>query len=170
MSVNFEVGGIINPVDQGESHFCWLATTATLFSWSRLRRLSMSETAALLGSPFTDYYAAGDALDAQLVPLFLQRSGLIAPAGQSRTAKGWEELLKAHGPIGVGIDADAPDNYMSHLVTMYGIVGDGTANGTIVKLIDPSGGRRLSISFRELAQRYGANDPLLMPFNVFHNN
>jgi hypothetical protein len=30
MSVNFEVGGIINPIDQGDSELCWLATTATL--------------------------------------------------------------------------------------------------------------------------------------------
>lgn len=169
MKVNYEVGGILNPVDQVETHFCWLAVTAMLLSWARLRPLSMSETASLLGSPFSDYFVSGDALDAEMIPLFLQRSGLVAPAGQSRTAKGWEDLLRARGPLGVGIDADDPDNYMSHLVIMYGIIGDGTANGTTVKLIDPSGGARISISFGELAQRYGANDPVGMPFNVFHN-
>ncbi|MBY2988299.1 papain-like cysteine protease family protein [Rhizobium leguminosarum] len=167
--MNYEVAGTINPVDQNDGALCWLATTATLLSWSFLRPMSLRETANHLGSPFKDYLTSGDPLLARDIPLFLQRSRLISVAGQSRPARAWEALLKAHGPLGVGVDADAPDNYMAHLVTIYGISGDETPKRTNVKLIDPNGGRKITITFEKLAELYGANDAVNTPFNVFHN-
>lgn len=170
MSVDYEVGGIINPVDMGDAALCWLATTATLMSWSNLKLMGLSETASQLGSPFTQYLTSGDSLPAAQVPLFLQRSKLVSLPGQSRTAKAWEDLLRAHGPLGVGVDADDPNNYMAHLVTMYGISGDGTPQGTLVKLIDPSGGEKLTVTFKEFGELYGASDAVNTLFNVFHNH
>lgn len=78
-------------------------------------------------------------------------------------------MLKAHGPLGVGVDADNPNNYMAHLVTIYGIDGDGTPKGTTIKLIDPNGGRELVITFEAFGKLYGATDAVNTLFNVFHN-
>jgi len=58
---------------------------------------------------------------------------------------------------------------MAHLVTIYGISGDETPKRTNVKLIDPNGGRKITITFEKLAELYGANDAVNTPFNVFHN-
>lgn len=169
MSVNYEVPGTIHPVDQNSEALCWLATTATLLSWSMVQLMDMRSAAAYLGKPFTDYLTSGDALPGADVPLFLQKSKFVPEPGQSRTAKAWETLLKAHGPLAVGIDADAPDNYMTHLVTIYGIAGDETPKGTKVKLIDPQGGHFLTITFEQLGELYEANDAVHTMFNVFHN-
>lgn len=169
MVLDYEVAGIINPVDQGVSNLCWLATTATLLSWKLLSLMDMKATAKHLGPEFEALHTSGDGLSSANIPLFLTRSKLISKAGQSRTAKTWEQLLKTHGLLAVGVDADQPNNYMAHLVTMYGISGDETLNGTTIKIIDPAGGVKKPLSFKQFGQMYGSDDAVNITFNLFHN-
>lgn len=169
MAVNYEVSGIINPVDQGDSNLCWLATTATLLSWKLLSPMDMRATAKHLGPEFEVLLTGGDALPGTYIPRFLQRSKLIALAGQSRPATALEKLLKDHGLLAVGVDADAPNNYMAHLITLYGIAGDGSLDGTRLKIIDPAGGARKTLTFREFGRIYGADDATSIPFNMFYS-
>jgi Papain-like cysteine protease AvrRpt2 len=131
--------------------------------------MDMPTAASYLGSPFTEYLVGGDSLPSSQINYFMKKANFKALTGQSRPAEVWESLLKTHGPLAVGVDADNPDNYMAHLVTMYGISGDETPKGTTVKLIDPKGGRLLSIKFETFGKLYGANDVVNAPFNVFHN-
>lgn len=168
MAVDFEVPGIIRPVDQGVSNLCWLATTTTLLSWKLLTPMDMRATAQRLGPEFETLLTGGDELPPALVNRFIERSGLIAVAGQSRAAADWERMLKDHGLLAVGVEADQPDNYMAHLITLYGISGDGSLDGTSLKIIDPDGGAKKTLTFRAFGKLYDANDAVNIPFNVFH--
>lgn len=108
MAVNYEVPGLINPVDQGDSNLCWLATTATLLSWKRLVPMDMKATAKLLGQKYESLLSQGAPLPANLISDFMSRVKFAALAGQSRPANAWEGLLKRHGLLAVGVDADSP--------------------------------------------------------------
>ena len=170
MAVNYEVLGVINAVDQGQSSLCWLATTATLLSWRRMTLLDMKATAKELGAEFEALYAHKAPLSASMIGTFKKRARLITEAGQSRPAKTWEDLLRKHGPVAVGIDADAPGNYMAHLVTLYAIKGDETLKGTRLKFIDPAGGKKLDLTFGEFGKLHGAADAVNAPFDVFYSS
>lgn len=169
MAVNYEVPGLINPVDQGDSNLCWLATSATLLSWKRLVPMDMKATAKLLGQKYESLLSQGAPLPANLISDFMSRAKFAALAGQSRPANAWEGLLKRHGLLAVGVDADSPNNYMAHLIALYGVKGDGSLDGTQFKIIDPDGGVKKSLSFRQFGRMYGADDAVNIPFNVFHN-
>ena len=169
MTVNYEVAGIINPVNQGDSNLCWLATTATLLSWKQLVLMDMKATAKQLGPKFEFLLSQAAPLPAAAISEFMSRAKFVALAGQSRPARAWESLLKAHGLLAVGVDADAPNNYMAHLITLYGIAGDGTLDGTKFKIIDPDGGIKKTLTFRQFGEMYSAYDAVNTPFNVFHN-
>lgn len=169
MAVNYEVPGTINLVDQGRSNLCWLATTATLLSWKRFVPMDMKATAKLLGTKYESLLSQGASLPATLISDFMGRAKFVALAGQSRPASAWEGLLKKHGLLAVGVDADSPNNYMAHLITICGVAGDGSLDGTQFMIIDPDGGVKKSLSFREFGKMYGADDAVNIPFNVFHN-
>lgn len=169
MTVNYEVAGIINPVDQGDSNLCWLATTATLLSWKRLVPMDMKATAKQLGPEFESLLSQDAPLPATAISAFMSRAKFVALAGQSRPVTAWESLLKKHGLLAVGVDADSPNNYMAHLITLYGVKGDGTLDGTHFKIIDPNGGVKKSLTFRQFGEVYGADDAVNIPFNVFHS-
>lgn len=168
MSVNYKVPKAFTIVDQGNSNLCWLATTTMLLSWKSQLSMDMKATAKRLGPEFEALLAKGEALSQNNFTLFLKRSGLIGLVGQSRPAKVWEQLLKTHGLLAVGVDTDAPNNAMAHLVVLQEIVGDESLDGTRFNLIDPNGGVSKSVTFRQFGALYGADDAVNIDFNVFH--
>lgn len=58
---------------------------------------------------------------------------------------------------------------MAHLIALYGVKGDDSLDGTQFKIIDPDGGVKKSLSFRQFGRMYDADDAVNIPFNVFHN-
>lgn len=168
MTVNYTVPGTITKIDQGKSNLCWLATTTMLLASKVPVPMDMKTTAKRLGPEFEALLSKGAALRGDLINLFQQRAGIISLAGQSRPATAWEALLKSKGLLAVGIDADEPNNFMAHLVMLYGISGDGSLDKTHLSIIDPAGGTEKKLTFRQFAKVYGADDAVNMPFNVFY--
>src|SRR5262249_15553118 len=80
--------------------------------------------------------------------------GLAIEAPQTYTVAGLRELLQRCGPLWVGEVSGG-----LHVVVVAGMYGDGTFDGTLVRVLDPwpeGRGERYSITFRELAHNLDA--------------
>lgn len=55
-------------------------------------------------------------------------------------ASGWEQLLKAHGPLITLVDGSG-SGAINHAVVVLGVVGDGTQNGTNITFANGQSGQ-----------------------------
>ena len=98
-----------------------------LVGWREKMSIDPSEIARATG--YWAQYAAG--LNAEDVKMF-KVWGLTPEAAQSYTVQGFADLLKKHGPLWVASAEPGP-----HIRVVTGMVGDGTATGTLVYINDP---------------------------------
>jgi hypothetical protein len=89
----------------------------------------------------------------------------------------WEirELLEEHGPLWVVEDRDKDPNSVLHAIVITGIKGDGTVDGTLLKIIDPASRKpERGETFREFIEKYEAVEETLkfecvpLPMQVAH--
>jgi Papain-like cysteine protease AvrRpt2 len=57
----------------------------------------------------------------------------------SHSVEGMLQLLKTHGPIWVTTDEDPSALFAIHARIITGMVGDGTPDGTLLRVTDPAG-------------------------------
>src|SRR5258706_8310390 len=55
-------------------------------------------------------------------------------------AEGWAKLIQAHGPLWVTTNEGAQNRFSIHARVLTSIVGDGTAKGSNVTVVDPADG------------------------------
>lgn len=170
--VDATISGMIDPIDQGQSNLCWLASTAMLFEWRKNQSMSMNAVAALLGEPFSTRAKndnKSNFIAFSEVDLLRENAGFIMEAQQCFAANGWADLLKSRGPLFVIADfSDNEGQRIAHAVVVTAIHGDGTADGTVISFIDPNGATNENMSLADFSGvfEYGAGTDA--PFQVMH--
>jgi hypothetical protein len=106
---------------------CWAAGAAMLVGWRDKMSVDPSEIARATG--YWAQYANGlHAEDTQMFRVWR----LTPEAAQTYTVEGFADLLRRHGPLWVASAEPGP-----HVRVVTGMVGDGTATGTLVHICDP---------------------------------
>lgn len=114
-------------VPQQTGYSCWAAGAAMVVGWRDRISVDPSEIARATG--YWAQYAAGlNAEDTQMFKVWR----LTPEAAQTYTVAGFADLLKRHGPLWVASAEPGP-----HIRVVTGLVGDGTAAGTLVYINDP---------------------------------
>jgi hypothetical protein len=130
---NFTVFPPVTPVHRGPDTLCWLAATAVLFSWEDNQPVSMQDAANRLGIEFIEKFAASAALLYDDLPLWTSRCGFASEGQQCLAPDGWDRLLRRHGPL-IAMTDGSGSVEVDHAVVVFGIGGDGSADGTSLRI------------------------------------
>jgi N-acetyl-anhydromuramyl-L-alanine amidase AmpD len=157
----------VQVIGQPENYSCWATAASLVVGWrdktsidvQALKKLFTGKTGI---SSDQGLYATDDKKLADAV-------GLVAAPPQCYTVEGFRGLLENYGPLWVGIHTD--DGW-GHAVVVTGIYGDGSMDGTYVRIHDPWGrapgtpahpgshnptpgqGSRYTLTFTEFGKEY----------------
>ncbi len=156
MPVNYHVPGAedIDVVKQPSKMTCWAAATTMMVSWKEGQSISTPDVLADIGKEYVEKFNRKKGLLSSEKARFLAAAGLEAEAPVNLTISGWEDMLRTYGPLWVTTDKETDEDFTVHARIMTGIYGDGTPNGTFVKIINPAGGRKYDEKFSKFVKEY----------------
>ena len=157
-SVDFEVPGTKRFFRQSSPDTCWAAVAAMMRAWkyaSPATATVKSEIAAIPG-PFAGYLAADMALDIASKNALVRQLGLNADRAvlSSATPQTYLRLMGDYGPLWITVDGDQTAEVSPHAKFVYGLIGDMTAEGTMLKVVDPNNGRESQVRFSDFVAEY----------------
>jgi len=160
----FDVWNEVPLVPQLSGMSCWAAAAAMLIGWRECVDVDPEEIARGAGR-WEDYR---DGLRADDIGTLARACGLTAEPIERLSVARLRELLEGYGPLWVG---EAHSGL--HVVVITGAGGDGTPDGTMVRVADPwppGQGSRYTISFRELVRCLRAAAELVgVDARILHN-
>ncbi len=170
-AADIDVSYVVTPIAQPSEMSCWATAATMLVDWKTGVQASISEVVGRAGSDFVAIYQASfddpaQGIDAVHEKAFYDVLHLSYIQGENPTIQAWADLLRTHGPLSVTVDARPPKSLI-HALVVTGLSGDGTADGTMMTYIDPSGGVRRDTTFAEFLKLYegSASWPLQIIYN-----
>ncbi len=150
-AIKFHVNPKVSSVAQtGKRNGCWAASAAMVWGWKNHQSIGMEAIAKKAGTKYAQLLANDSVLSETDVQNFADAIGLVAEAPKSYTVKGFQDLLKNHGPLWFGTEEAAG----KHARVVTGIEGDGSVDGTLIYFIDPSNGQATHDTFRRAMEKY----------------
>lgn len=145
-SIDYAVPGSVPLHKQAKTMSCWAASVSMLVSW-KSGDISEGDFVDTLPEPLKLVWDTNAGLLPDDQAALLVAAHLRAEAPQSFSVKGWHDLLKTNGPLFVAVALQGPDKrWYGHGLVVTGIHGDGTANGTSFRIIDPAQGLALDVT------------------------
>ena len=144
----FDVWNEVPLLPQLTGMSCWAAAAAMIVSWRDRIAIDPEEVARGIGQ----WTAYRDGLHPHDVSALADRWGLIAEATRAWSVADLRRLLETRGPLWMGEASPG-----LHSIVVTGIYGDGTPEGSFVRVNDPwpiGQGERYVISFRQLMQNF----------------
>jgi hypothetical protein len=128
---SFDVNWADTPlVPQATGMSCWAASAAMVVAW----RDRMSVDPQQIASGAGEWAAYANGLNPADVPTLAQAWNLTTEPPQSYTVDALRQMIQDSGPLWVG--AKVPG---LHVIVVTGLYGDGTPDGTFVRINDPWG-------------------------------
>jgi N-acetyl-anhydromuramyl-L-alanine amidase AmpD len=182
LDVNFDVNWPdVQLIGQPTNMSCWAVAAAMVVGW----RDKMSIDPAEVASGSGHWAAFQNGLNPADVPSLAKTWGLVMEAPQSYTVEGFRNLLQSSGPLWVA--AAVPG---LHAIVVTGAYGDGTPDGTYVRIKDPWGraagstpgspapynetpgqGSEYELTYRQFVQQYetAATDFTSVNIQILHS-
>ncbi len=135
-------------VSQPTGMSCWAAAAAMVVGWRDRITIDPAEVARGAGQ----WAAYVDGLNPADVPTLARAWRLVMEPPQSYTVAGLRQMLETKGPLWVG--AAVPT---LHAIVVNGLYGDGTVDGTYVRIKDPwppGQGSEYVMGLRQFIQEY----------------
>lgn len=147
---SFDVWNEVPLVPQLTGMSCWAAAAAMIVGWRDSVPVEPEEVARGSGT----WASYRDGLDPADVPSLAAAWGLHLETPREITLEGLRRMLEEQGPLWAGEASPG-----LHSVVLTGIYGDGTPDGTFVRINDPwpeGRGARYRRSFRDLMRNFTA--------------
>jgi hypothetical protein len=130
-------------------------------SWRDQTSYPIRDAVLQVGQKWADYYdksypPANQGLPPHEFGPFLQQARMSHEPMMNLPIEEWARLLRRHGLLWIGASATINANTGLHSRILEGIIGDGSAAGTLMKIIDPAGGRQYTESFAIFVAKYEA--------------
>jgi hypothetical protein len=125
-----------------------------MHSWRTNQSLSIEKAIGQIGTSYLAMFKSDQGLSGSDKPAFLSAAGLQSEAPQNYTAEGWAKLIQAHGPLWVTTNEGDQNKFSIHARVLTSIVGDGTAKGSNVTVVDPADGRVHTESLDVFAHKF----------------
>lgn len=139
----FDVWHEVPLVQQLTGMSCWAAAAAMVVGWRDCVALEAEDVIANAAH----WAAYRDGLEPREVEAFARAWGLVVARPAEISVANLRDLLERHGPLWVGEASPS-----LHVVVLAGMFGDGTNDGTFVRIADPwpiGRGERYTIPFTE---------------------
>jgi hypothetical protein len=159
----FDIWYEVPLVEQLTGMSCWAAAAAMLVGWRDCLAIEAADVARGAGR----WEAYRDGLEPRDVAALVKAWGLFIEPIRTYTVADLRQLLVRCGPLWVGEASPG-----LHVVVIAGMYGDGTPEGTFVRIADPwpvGRGDRYTVSFAEFARSLAAAEVLSgLPAQVLH--
>jgi hypothetical protein len=147
--------GTKNILPQPSSMSCWATVYTMMISWKRRQCISINDAIAALGQKWLNYLTADNGLPGHEGQNFERTAGIVREPRMNYTLEGWSDLLWNHGLLWVShAGLTSAGRLYIHDRIVEGIVGNGSVQGTSVKIIDPDRGRQYMEPFRVFLPNY----------------
>lgn len=160
-NINVTVPGLIVPVRQPNGMSCWAAMYTMMYSWKNQLSIDIRTAVSQLGQKYLDCFDKNTGLPIEENRNLAQTAGMQAEPLQNLSPEGWASFLRAYGLLwtSYGWQVFDPTGLTEtragrHIIIIYGMVGDGSPNGTIVKYVDPSDGNFHTMSLETFVSQH----------------
>ncbi|HBG58246.1 MAG TPA: hypothetical protein DDX07_09565 [Porphyromonadaceae bacterium] len=151
---DYTVPGIVPIIAQPSSMTCWATVATMMMSWKDKKSHTIEAAMDKAGAKYRAMFDANQGLPAEEHGDFAKACKMTGEPPMCYTVNGMRELLELHGPLIVIADEAPGDLWAIHARVVRGIYGDGTVDGTSLRINDPAGGRRYTESFRAFTTKY----------------
>ena len=153
-NVTYTVPGLVAVIRQPTSLVCWATAYAIMRSWKDQASYSIRDAVARVAEKYGIMVDKNQGLPPAEFTPFLSAAGMQHEPMANLTIQGWQNLLKRYGPLWVGtLGVVSPGTYL-HSRIIEGMRGNGDADGTWMKIVDPENGSRYEELFRVFLGRY----------------
>jgi N-acetylmuramoyl-L-alanine amidase len=142
---SFDIWHEVPMVPQLTGMSCWAAAAAMIVGWRDCIDVRPEEVA--LGAGAWEEYR--DGLEPSNVDALARTFGLVIETPRIYSVEGVRALLERFGPLWVGAGPTG-----LHVIVVSGMYGDGSPDGTFVRVLDPwplGRGERYTLSFSDMA-------------------
>ncbi len=153
-SFDYTVPGIVPIIAQPSSMSCWATVATMLKSWKDSVSYTIEAVVDEAGAEYRTIYDNNTGLPPDKVDDFATAMGFKTEPPMSYTVSGFRALIEDFGPIIVVDDEDLSPKWALHARVARGIYGDGTPDGTFIRVNDPAGGRRYTESYTAFMKKY----------------
>ncbi|KAF5410537.1 MAG: hypothetical protein C5S43_04615 [Candidatus Methanocomedens sp.] len=153
-SFDYTVPGLLPIIAQPSNMTCWATVATMMMSWNNKMSYAIETAMDKAGATYRALFDANKGLLAADHEAFATACGMSGEPPMCYTVSGLRGMIENHGPIIVITDEKPGPNWAIHARVVYGIYGDGTVDGTFLRINDPAGGRQYTESFRAFAKKY----------------
>lgn len=153
-SFDYTVPGLVPIIAQPSNMTCWATVATMMLSWDDKVSYSIETAMDKAGATYRALFDANKGLPAADHEAFATACDMKGEPPMCYTVSGLRELIESHGPLIVVTDEKPGPNWAIHARVIRGIYGDGTVDGTFLRINDPAGGRQYTESFRAFAKKY----------------
>jgi len=158
MSFDYSVSGLVPLVGQPNDNACWATAATMLASWKDQASYTIQQVVDRAGPTYRAVLDAKAPLPGSMKVGFLTGLGLKAEPPMDYSVQGFLSVLRASGPLWVTTEEAASENFSVHGRVITGMFGDGTVDGTFLRINDPlpigSGSQPTPESYRTFMQKF----------------
>jgi hypothetical protein len=161
----YDAPGIVPIIPQPSINTCWAAVSTMMVSWRDQKSYEIKTVMDMAGTIYRTKFETNKKLSSSEKNLFLPALGLVGELPMSYTVDGLLYLLRAYGPLWATTDEKPGAGFSIHARIITGMYGDGTIDGTKLRIIDPSGGRQYTESFLAFTKKFeevAATGPIMI--------
>ena len=155
-SISFDVQGDVPAISQPKSMACWATVTTMNMSWKNQQSYSIESVMDSLGSDFRKIFDDNTGLAPDRVQDLSDPTGMKVKYQRCETPASISQLLQNYGPLVIVDDEDPSPAFAVHARIIRGMYGDGNAENTYLKIVDPNGGKTYDESFQDFTSKYEA--------------
>jgi nucleoid-associated protein YgaU len=154
VNLNYLVPGLVPLIRQPNSLVCWATAYAIMRSWKEQASYGIREGVASVAEKYGVMVEKNQALPTAEFTPFLRAARMSHESMASLPIQEWHNLLKWHGLLWVGTLGVVNRGTYLHSRIVEGMRGNGSADSTWVKIVDPENGRRYEETFSNFINRY----------------
>ena len=153
-SFDYNVTGAVPIISQPSSMTCWATVATMMVSWRDRSSYDIQDVMDMAGQTYRSKFDNDQGLSGSEKVAFLTSLGLIGEPPMSYTVRGLKTLLEIYGPLWVTSDEQPGAGFSIHARIVTGMFGDGTVDGTSLRINDPAGGQQYTETFRIFMQKF----------------
>jgi hypothetical protein len=153
-TIDYTVPGLVPIIAQPSNMTCWATVATMMMSWHKQKSYTIQAAMDMAGATYRELFDNNGGLAGSDHEAFAIACGMKGEPSMSYTISGIQELIQSHGPLIVIGDEQPGENWAIHARIVRGIYGDGTVDGTFLRINDPAGGHQYNESFKAFAQKF----------------
>ena|ERR1017187_5952302 len=154
MSLPYNVPGMTVLLAQPNTMACWATVYTMMKSWKDQSSYDIGAAVLAVGQQYRDDFDNNTGLPPDQFGPFLAAAGMTHEPMENLSIDGWDQLMESVGLLWVGTLASPSPISGLHSRIIEGMYGDGTPDGTYMKMIDPAGGVRYDEQFSVFIAKY----------------